>query len=121
MFWFSTIRLMPMLIRRSTSLSTIQLKVAFGARLRQAGQCINYLAAKGIAICSNGSVRKLSNDNRGTLLKEAELTSMKSVKVQGRAKAVLELARVDSVLNYASQRERARTRALQNPVGGLFF
>ena len=60
---------MPMLIRRSASLSAIQLHEAFGGRLRLAGQCINELAAKGIAICSNGKVYKLSEENKDDLLK----------------------------------------------------
>ena len=53
------------------------------------------------------------------MLKEPDLISLKSVKVQGKAQAILELARVDNVLSHASQRERARMRALQNPIGGL--
>ena len=68
---FSTLRLMPMLIRRSASLSAIQLHEAFGGRLRLAGQCINELATNGIAICSNGKVYKLSEENIDDLLKRA--------------------------------------------------
>jgi hypothetical protein len=120
-FLFSTIRILPMLVRRSASLSSDQQQVAWQWRLKHADVCIQDLAAQGIAICSNGEVQKLSDVNKMCLLKAKEISVLKPLKCKVGHRPFVSSFVLTESFSGASQRNQARIRALQNPIGGLIL